>query len=139
MRWLGRSGQPLGLSALATEMEILAREDLWLKCVSLGSRGSGDGLRDVCRRHERCHSTEAEPISPHRTQTLQKAKSAYSNYRTNYDKINQFLCNIPNYEPQETDNIQQVEMKLKNQAVILCESALGSPGRGEGTTLKDKE
>lgn len=32
--------------------------------------------------------------------------------------MNQFLCNIPNYEPQETDNIQQVEMKLKSQAVI---------------------
>lgn len=51
-------------------------------------------------------------------QTLQKAKSAYSNYRTDYDKVNQFLCNIPSYEPQETDNIQQVEMKLKSQAVI---------------------
>ncbi|NXX57512.1 PEPL protein, partial [Scopus umbretta] len=59
----------------------------------------------------------------HRTQTLQKAKSAYSNYRTNYDKINQFLCNIPNYEPQETDNIQQVEIKLKNQAVLLSDIA----------------
>lgn len=72
-------------------------------------------------------------------QTLQKAKSAYSNYRTNYDKVNQFLCNIPNYEPQETDNIQQVEMKLKNQVVILSKSAPGSTGRGEGTALKDKE
>lgn len=69
-------------------------------------------------------------------QTLQKAKSAYSNYRTNYDKVNQFLCNIPNYEPQETDNIQQVEVKLKNQVVILSKS---STGRGEGTALKDKE
>ncbi|NXI49037.1 PEPL protein, partial [Chloroceryle aenea] len=59
----------------------------------------------------------------HRAQTLQKAKSAYSNYRTNYDKVNQFLCNIPNYEPQETDNIQQVEMKLKNQAALLSDIA----------------
>uniref|UniRef100_A0A8V0ZE97 Periplakin n=1 Tax=Gallus gallus TaxID=9031 RepID=A0A8V0ZE97_CHICK len=59
----------------------------------------------------------------HRTRTLQKAKSAYSNYRTNYDKINQFLCNIPNYEPQETDNIQQVEVKLKNQAALLGDIA----------------
>lgn len=32
--------------------------------------------------------------------------------------MNQFLCNIPNYEPQETDSIQQVEMKLKSQVVI---------------------
>uniref|UniRef100_A0A8B9VLP5 Periplakin n=1 Tax=Anas zonorhyncha TaxID=75864 RepID=A0A8B9VLP5_9AVES len=59
----------------------------------------------------------------HRTQTLQKARSAYSNYRTNYDKINQFLCNIPNYEPQETDNIQQVEVKLKNQVALLGDIA----------------
>ncbi|XP_064376530.1 periplakin isoform X1 [Dromaius novaehollandiae] len=59
----------------------------------------------------------------HRTQTLQKARSAYSNYRTNYDRINQFLCNIPNYEPQETDNIQQVEVKLKNQAALLSDIA----------------
>ncbi|NXQ67055.1 PEPL protein, partial [Quiscalus mexicanus] len=59
----------------------------------------------------------------HRTQTLQKAKSAYSNYRTNYDKVNQFLCNIPNYEPQETDNIQTVEMKLKSQAALLNDIA----------------
>ncbi|XP_039587807.1 periplakin [Passer montanus] len=59
----------------------------------------------------------------HRTQTLQKAKSAYSNYRANYDKVNQFLCNIPNYEPQETDNIQQVEMKLKSQAALLSDIA----------------
>ncbi|KFP09530.1 Periplakin, partial [Egretta garzetta] len=59
----------------------------------------------------------------HRTQTLQKAKSAYSNYRTHYDNVNQFLCNIPNYEPQETDNVQQVEMKLKNQAVLLGDIA----------------
>ncbi|NXE08812.1 PEPL protein, partial [Lophotis ruficrista] len=59
----------------------------------------------------------------HRTQTLQKAKSAYANYRSHYDQVNQFLCNIPNYEPQETDNIQQVEMKLKNQAALLGDIA----------------
>ncbi|NWQ78384.1 PEPL protein, partial [Columbina picui] len=59
----------------------------------------------------------------HRTQTLQKAKSAYSNYRTSYDKVHLFLCNIPNYEPQETDNIQQVETKLKNQVALLSDIA----------------
>ncbi|NXT26700.1 PEPL protein, partial [Syrrhaptes paradoxus] len=59
----------------------------------------------------------------HRTQILQKARSAYSNYRTHYDQVNQFLCNIPNYEPQETDNVQQVETKLKNQAALLSDIA----------------
>ncbi|NXD30702.1 PEPL protein, partial [Spelaeornis formosus] len=59
----------------------------------------------------------------HRTQTLQKAKSAYSNYRSNYDKVNEFLSSIPSYEPQETDNIQQVEMKLKSQVALLSDIA----------------
>uniref|UniRef100_A0A8C0FIW1 Periplakin n=1 Tax=Bubo bubo TaxID=30461 RepID=A0A8C0FIW1_BUBBB len=57
------------------------------------------------------------------TQPALQQPHAYSNYRTNYDKVNQFLCNIPNYEPQETDNIQQVEMKLKNQAALLSDIA----------------
>lgn len=115
MPWLGRPGQTLGLSALAPEVGTLREQ---------GKQG------EVKRRD----SSEDELISlPHRTQTLQKAKSAYSNYRTNYDKVNQFLCNVPNYEPQETDNIQQVETKLKNQAVILSEHTRGSTGRGERT------
>ncbi|XP_074866951.1 periplakin [Carettochelys insculpta] len=59
----------------------------------------------------------------HRSQTLQKAKSAYSTYRTGYNQVNQFLCNIPNYEPQETDNVQQVETKLKNQMALLGDIA----------------
>ncbi|KAH1183637.1 periplakin [Mauremys mutica] len=59
----------------------------------------------------------------HRSQTLQKAKSSYSTYRSGYNEVNQFLCNIPNYEPQETDNIQQVETKLKNQMTLLGDIA----------------
>lgn len=115
MHWLGRPGQTLRSSALAPEVGTPTEQ----------------GKQGEVKSHD---SSEDELISlPHRTQTLQKAKSAYSNYRTNYDKVNQFLCNIPNYEPQETDNIQQVETKLKNQAVILSEHALGSTGRGERT------
>uniref|UniRef100_A0A8D0GMH1 Periplakin n=1 Tax=Sphenodon punctatus TaxID=8508 RepID=A0A8D0GMH1_SPHPU len=59
----------------------------------------------------------------HRSQTLQKAKLAYSNYRTGCDNVNHFLGNIPNYEPQETDNIKQVESKLKNQRALLDDIA----------------
>ncbi|KAH0631794.1 hypothetical protein JD844_019609 [Phrynosoma platyrhinos] len=59
----------------------------------------------------------------HRSQMLQKAKSAYSNYRSGYDNLSQFLYNVPNYEPQETDNISQVETKLKNQRSLLGEIA----------------
>lgn len=60
--------------------------------------------------------------SLHRSQMLQKAKLSYSNYRSGYNNLNQFLCNVPNYEPQETDNVSQVETKLKNQQVIIEEN-----------------
>ncbi|XP_075755341.1 periplakin [Pelodiscus sinensis] len=59
----------------------------------------------------------------HRSQTLQKAKSSYSTYRAGYNEVNQFLCNVPNYEPQETDNIQQVETKLNHQTTLLGDIA----------------
>uniref|UniRef100_A0A670JYC2 Periplakin n=1 Tax=Podarcis muralis TaxID=64176 RepID=A0A670JYC2_PODMU len=61
--------------------------------------------------------------SLHRSQMLQKAKLSYSNYRSGYNNLNQFLCNVPNYEPQETDNVSQVETKLKNQQALLGEIA----------------
>lgn len=59
----------------------------------------------------------------HRSQVLQKAKSAYSNYRHGCDNLSQFLGNVPNYEPQETDSITQVENKLRNQRALLGEIA----------------
>ncbi|XP_044301605.1 periplakin [Varanus komodoensis] len=59
----------------------------------------------------------------HRSQVLDKAKLAYSSYRSGCDNLSQFLCNVPNYEPQETDNIGQVETKLKNQRSLLEEIA----------------
>ncbi|XP_061456413.1 periplakin isoform X2 [Rhineura floridana] len=59
----------------------------------------------------------------HRSHMLQRAKSAYSNYRSGYDSLSQFLSNVSNYEPQETDNISQVKTKLKNQQALLEEIA----------------
>ncbi|XP_062999416.1 periplakin [Elgaria multicarinata webbii] len=59
----------------------------------------------------------------HRSQVLEKAKLAYSNYRSGYDNLSQFLRNVPSYEPQETDNISQVETKLKNQRSLLGDIA----------------
>lgn len=55
---------------------------------------------------------------PSRSQVLQKAKSAYSNYRAGYDGLKRYFENIPNYEPQENDHVSQVETKLKKQQVI---------------------
>lgn len=42
---------------------------------------------------------------------------AYKNYRNDYDNLNSWLSRVPNYEPRETDDIRQVETKLKNQRV----------------------
>lgn len=42
---------------------------------------------------------------------------AYNNYRNDYDNLNSWLSRIPNYEPRETDDVRQVETKLKNQRV----------------------
>ncbi|XP_036594041.1 periplakin [Trichosurus vulpecula] len=56
-----------------------------------------------------------------RSQSLQKAKGAYADYRSGYDHVTQFLSNIPSYEPQETDSLSQVETKLKNQKNLLDE------------------
>lgn len=42
---------------------------------------------------------------------------AYSNYRNDYDSLNNWLSRVPNYEPRETDDVRQVENKLKNQRV----------------------
>ncbi|XP_077172111.1 periplakin [Paroedura picta] len=59
----------------------------------------------------------------HRSQILQKAKSAYSNYCTGYDNLSHFFANVPNYEPQETDSVVNVENKLKSQRALLGEIA----------------
>nr|DBA19225.1 TPA: hypothetical protein GDO54_015091 [Pyxicephalus adspersus] len=56
-----------------------------------------------------------------RSQCLQKAKTAYQNYRGGYDQLDGWLRNIPNYEPKDSDNVKQVESKLKNQRVLLGE------------------
>uniref|UniRef100_A0A8D0A2K9 Periplakin n=1 Tax=Sander lucioperca TaxID=283035 RepID=A0A8D0A2K9_SANLU len=52
-----------------------------------------------------------------RSQSLQRAKIAYKNYQNDYDNLNSWLSRVPNYEPRETDDIRQVETKLKNQRV----------------------
>uniref|UniRef100_A0A673IPX5 SH3 domain-containing protein n=1 Tax=Sinocyclocheilus rhinocerous TaxID=307959 RepID=A0A673IPX5_9TELE len=50
-----------------------------------------------------------------RSQCLQRAKTAYANYHNDYDNLNSWLSRLPNYEPRETDDIRQIDDKLKNQ------------------------
>uniref|UniRef100_A0A8C9ST74 Periplakin n=1 Tax=Scleropages formosus TaxID=113540 RepID=A0A8C9ST74_SCLFO len=52
-----------------------------------------------------------------RSQSLQRAKLYYTNYRNDYDNLNNWLSRVPNYEPRESDDARQVEAKLKNQRV----------------------
>lgn len=42
---------------------------------------------------------------------------AYNNYSNDYDNLNSWLSRVPNYEPRETDDLRQIETKLKNQRV----------------------
>ncbi|XP_031148393.1 periplakin [Sander lucioperca] len=58
-----------------------------------------------------------------RSQSLQRAKIAYKNYQNDYDNLNSWLSRVPNYEPRETDDIRQVETKLKNQRNLLSDIA----------------
>uniref|UniRef100_A0A3Q1I377 Periplakin n=1 Tax=Acanthochromis polyacanthus TaxID=80966 RepID=A0A3Q1I377_9TELE len=58
-----------------------------------------------------------------RSQSLQRAKMAYSNYRNDYDNLNSWLSRVPNYEPRETDDARQIETKLKNQRNLLSDIA----------------
>ncbi|XP_052405032.1 periplakin [Carassius gibelio] len=56
-----------------------------------------------------------------RLQCLQRAKTAYASYHNDYDNLNSWLSRIPNYEPRETDEIRQIEEKLKSQRNLLSD------------------
>ncbi|XP_056263603.1 periplakin [Pseudoliparis swirei] len=58
-----------------------------------------------------------------RSQSLQRAKMSYNNYRKDYDNLNNWLSRVPNYEPRDTDDTRQVETKLKNQRNLLSDIA----------------
>lgn len=58
-----------------------------------------------------------ELLKIYRSQSLQRAKIAYANYHNDYDNLNSWLSRVPNYEPRETDDIKQIDAKLKNQRV----------------------
>ncbi|XP_007568356.1 periplakin isoform X2 [Poecilia formosa] len=56
-----------------------------------------------------------------RSQSLQRAKMAYKNYQNDYSSLNSWLSHIPNYEPRETDDLRQLDAKLKNQRNLLSD------------------
>ncbi|XP_034045796.1 periplakin [Thalassophryne amazonica] len=56
-----------------------------------------------------------------RSQSLQRASMAYSKYRNDYDDLNSWLGRIPNYDPQETDDLRQIQTKLNNQKNLVAD------------------
>ncbi|XP_043567962.1 periplakin [Chiloscyllium plagiosum] len=56
-----------------------------------------------------------------RSENLQKAKDAYSSFRSGSDTLDSWLSNIPNYEPRETDSAKNIDNKLRNQMRILTD------------------
>lgn len=76
---------------------------------------------DVSKLNQRYAQLDQQIQS--RSQSLQKSKTAYLNYRNGYDQVDGWLRNLPNYEPKDTDSIKQVESKLKNQRLLVGEIA----------------
>uniref|UniRef100_A0A8C9W103 Periplakin n=1 Tax=Scleropages formosus TaxID=113540 RepID=A0A8C9W103_SCLFO len=58
-----------------------------------------------------------------RSKSLQRAKAAYNNYHNKYNDLKEWLSQLPNYEPQEMDDVKQVETKLKKQRSLLSDVA----------------
>uniref|UniRef100_A0A9J7ZU02 Periplakin n=1 Tax=Cyprinus carpio carpio TaxID=630221 RepID=A0A9J7ZU02_CYPCA len=64
----------------------------------------------------------SDPTSLEKTQReLAVTKTAYTSYHNDYDNLNSWLSRMPNYEPRETDDIRQIDEKLKNQRNLLSD------------------
>ncbi|XP_043944999.1 periplakin-like [Protopterus annectens] len=69
-------------------------------------------------------NNQYENLSKHidtRSQHLQKAMTAYNNYNKGFNDLNKWLDIVPNNEPRETDTLQQINTKLKNQKLLLTD------------------
>ncbi|KAL7979091.1 hypothetical protein Chor_015115, partial [Crotalus horridus] len=123
------------LMALNSELQVQqllneAHQDLEKakKCSSTLASQFQEHCPDIERQEAELHKlnqrfSNLNKQLDYRSQVLQKAKSAYSNYRAGYDGLKHYFENIPNYEPQENDHISQVETKLKKQQKLLEEIA----------------
>uniref|UniRef100_A0A8C9SKY2 Periplakin n=1 Tax=Scleropages formosus TaxID=113540 RepID=A0A8C9SKY2_SCLFO len=100
-----------GKTLLSTYENKLAREEVAPSDLSSLERAQQDLLH---RNSQYCIL---------RSQSLQRAKLYYTNYRNDYDNLNNWLSRVPNYEPRESDDARQVEAKLKNQRNLLSEIA----------------
>uniref|UniRef100_A0A3Q4B4N6 Uncharacterized protein n=1 Tax=Mola mola TaxID=94237 RepID=A0A3Q4B4N6_MOLML len=76
---------------------------------------------DVQKLNKRFNNIQRQTDT--RSQSLQRAKMSYKNYHNDYVSLNNWLSHVPNYEPRETDDVKQVETKLRNQRNLLSDIA----------------
>ncbi|XP_053326460.1 periplakin [Spea bombifrons] len=124
------------LAVMSTELQIgrgvLAEAEQNLHNCKLSCNNLANRFQEHCPDIERQEAevsklnqrySQLDQQIQSRSLALQKAKAAYSNYRNNYDSVDGWLRNLPTYEPKDTDNVKQVETKLKNQRLLLAEIA----------------
>ncbi|XP_059901992.1 periplakin [Gadus macrocephalus] len=119
-------------SELRAKRSVLAETELNLREAKGSCNTMATKLQEHCPDIER-QETEVQRLNKRfdnlqrqtdtRSQSLQRAKMAYNNYRNDYDNLNMWLSRVPNYEPRETDDVGQVETKLKNQRNLLSDIA----------------
>ncbi|KAI1884655.1 hypothetical protein AGOR_G00228650 [Albula goreensis] len=122
------------LAALSLEVKskkaLVSEADLNLRSTKASCENMANRLQEHCPDIDRQES-EVQKLSKRydnvnrqiesRTQSLQRAKSAYNNYRNDYENLNNWLSRVPNYEPTETDDTKQVDSKLKSQRNLLSD------------------
>ncbi|XP_067912472.1 periplakin isoform X2 [Heterodontus francisci] len=117
-------------SELKSKKPILQEAEQNLNSVKRTCNALTDNFQEHCPDVER-QAAEVKKINQRydnlnkqldiRSENLQKAKSAYSNFRNGSDALDSWLSNIPNYEPRETDSTKTIENKLKNQMRVLTD------------------
>ncbi|XP_075035244.1 periplakin [Mixophyes fleayi] len=122
------------LSAMSTELQmgrgVLAEAEQNLHNAKLSCNNLANRFQEHCPDIERQEAevsklnqrySQLDQQIQSRSQGLQKSKTAYSNYQGGYNQLDDWLRNVPNYEPKDTDSVKEVETKLKSQRLLLSE------------------
>ncbi|XP_018414101.1 PREDICTED: periplakin [Nanorana parkeri] len=124
------------LSAMSSELQkgrgVLAEAEKDLQKSKLCCQNAANRFQEHCPDIERQEAevsklnqrySQLDQQIQSRSQALQKAKTAYTNYRNGYDQLDGWLRDVPNYEPKDSDSVKQVETKLNNQRRLVGEIA----------------
>ncbi|XP_048465794.1 periplakin [Rhincodon typus] len=117
-------------SDLESKKAILQEADQDLNKVKRTCNVLTDNFQEHCPDVQR-QTTEVKKLNQRydnlnkqldiRSENLQKAKNAYSSFRSGSDALDSWLSNIPSYEPRETDSAKIIDNKLKNQMRVLTD------------------